>query len=351
MNILVTGGAGYIGSHICIELIQAGHEIIIVDNFSNSNIEVINRMQAITKKKITCLSVDISHKEDLEKVFQNYPIDSVIHLAGSKSVPESLYNPIKYYSQNLVSTIQLVELMNKYKVRQLVFSSSATVYGTPEQCPIPETASLNTTNPYGTTKLAVEKFLYEFAQSNPSFSIISLRYFNPIGAHVSGMIGEDPFSIPNNLMPYITQVATGKLPYLNIYGNDYPTLDGTGIRDYIHVVDLAKGHVKALESLKRKNGWKVFNLGTGEGYSVLQVVKTFEYVSGIPIKYHISDRREGDVAISYADATKAKLQLDWVAEKTLEDMCRDAWRWQRNNPNGYKVRNLEENQLLYITDL
>ncbi|MGG0663086.1 UDP-glucose 4-epimerase GalE [Viridibacillus arvi] len=351
MNILVTGGAGYIGSHICIELIQAGHEIIIVDNFINSNMEVINRMQAITKKKITCLSVDISLKEDLEKVFQNYSIDSVIHLAGSKSVPESFLNPIKYYLQNLVSTIQLVELMNKYKVRQFVFSSSATVYGTPEQCPIPETASLNTTNPYGTTKLAVEKFLYEFAESNQSFSIVSLRYFNPIGAHESGMIGEDPFSIPNNLMPYITQVATGKLPYLNIYGNDYPTLDGTGIRDYIHVVDLAKGHVKAFESLKGKNGWKVFNLGTGEGYSVLQVVKTFEYVSGIPIKYHISDRREGDVAISYADATKAKQQLDWVAEKTLEDMCRDAWRWQRNNPNGYKVRNLEENQLLYITDL
>lgn len=351
MNILVTGGAGYIGSHICIELIQTGHEIIIVDNFSNSNMEVINRLEAITKKKITFFPIDIYNQEEFEKVFQDYSIDSVIHLAGSKSVSESLNNPIKYYLQNLVCTIQLVSLMNKYKVHQLVFSSSATVYGTPEQCPIPETATLKTENPYGTTKLAVEKFLYEFAQSNHSFSIVLLRYFNPIGAHESGMIGEDPFTIPNNLMPYITQVATGKLPFLNIYGNDYPTLDGTGIRDYIHVVDLAKGHVKALESLKEKYGWRVFNLGTGEGYSVLQVVKTFEYVSGIPIPYLISDRRKGDVAISYSDATKAKQQLNWAAEKSLEDMCRDAWRWQRNNPNGYKDGNIREDQLLYLTDL
>ncbi|MBK3493729.1 UDP-glucose 4-epimerase GalE [Viridibacillus sp. YIM B01967] len=342
MNILVTGGAGYIGSHVCIELLEAGHQVIIVDNFSNSHKEVLNRVQLITKKSVICHNVDICQTVELEKVFKKYEIDSVIHLAGYKSVPESIQNPLKYYINNLVATIQLVKLMEKYKVHHFVFSSSATVYGIPEQCPIPETANLKTVNPYGTTKLVIENFLYDFAQSNAHFSIVLLRYFNPVGAHESGLIGEDPLSVPNNLMPYITQVATGKRNYLSIYGNDYPTIDGTGVRDFIHVVDLAKGHVKALDNISGKYGWQVFNLGTGEGYSVLQLVTTFERVTGITIPYKMVDRRAGDVAICYADTTKAEKQLNWVAERGLEDMCRDAWRWQQNNPNGYTTINSKD---------
>ncbi|MGE7834913.1 UDP-glucose 4-epimerase GalE [Viridibacillus arvi] len=337
MNILVTGGAGYIGSHVCIELIEAGHNVIIIDNLSNSNREVINRMQMITGKTITSLVADIRHAEVLDVIFRSFLIDSVIHLAGCKSVNESIEDPIKYYTNNLSGTIQLVETMDKYNVHQLVFSSSATVYGVPEHCPIPETAPLNTVNPYGRTKLAVEYFLNEFIQSKPYFSIALLRYFNPIGAHESGLIGEDPQAVPNNLMPYITQVATGLRSHLNVFGDDFATIDGTGVRDYIHVVDLAKGHAMALDSMVEKKGLNVYNLGTGNGYSVLQLVSTFEKVTGKSIPFKIVNRREGDVAICYADPSKANSYLQWEAERSLEDMCRDAWRWQKNNPYGYRT--------------
>lgn len=325
MSILVTGGAGFIGSHISVELLNAGKEIIILDNFSNSKPETLDKIKEITGKDFKFYEVDMTDKKALDRVFFKHHIDSVIHLAGLKAVGESVEKPIEYYYNNLVSNMNLLELMNKYKCKKLVFSSSATVYGTPETVPIPETAPRSTTNPYGSTKLMMEDILMDVAKADPRFRIVLLRYFNPIGAHESGLIGENPEGIPNNLMPYINLVATGKLEVLNVFGNDYPTKDGTGVRDYIHVVDLAKGHLKALEKIEYETGLFIYNLGTGTGYSVLDLINTYEKVNGVKINYKIVDRRPGDIAECYADPTKAKEELNWCAEKTLEDMCRDSY--------------------------
>jgi len=336
--ILVTGGAGFIGSHTCIELLDAGYELVIVDNFSNSKKEVLDRIRKITGKDFFFYEVDLLNKEHLECVFENHSIEAVIHFAGLKAVGESVAKPLKYFKTNLQSTIYLCELMQKYNVKKLVFSSSATVYGTPEKVPILEDFPLQVTNPYGRTKLMIEDILRDLHISDPNWSISILRYFNPIGAHESGMIGEDPAGIPNNLMPYITKVAVGELPQLQVFGNIYPTKDGTGVRDYIHVVDLAKGHVKALENLKKDVS--IYNLGTGIGYSVLEVIHAFETVTGMNIPYQIIDPRPGDAAICYADATKAKKELGWTANKNIQEMCKDAWKWQSKNPEGYKTNTI-----------
>lgn len=325
MAILVTGGAGFIGSHICVELLNEGKEIIVVDNFSNSKPEVLEKIKEITGKDFKFYEVDMTDKKALDRVFFKNHIDAVIHLAGLKAVGESVEKPIEYYYNNLVANMNLLELMKTYRCKKLVFSSSATVYGTPETVPIPETAPRSTTNPYGTTKLMMEDILIDVAKADDSFRIVLLRYFNPIGAHESGLIGENPEGIPNNLMPYINLVATGKLEKLRVFGNDYPTKDGTGVRDFIHVVDLAKGHLKALDKIENESGLFIYNLGTGTGYSVLDLVQAYENVNNVKIAYEIVERRPGDIAECYADPTKAKKELKWEATKTLEDMCKDSW--------------------------
>ncbi|WBW98975.1 UDP-glucose 4-epimerase GalE [Oceanirhabdus sp. W0125-5] len=336
MQILVTGGAGYIGSHTCVELLEAGYDVIVVDNFSNSKPESLKRVQAITGKELKFYEVDIRDKEGMTEIFKENNIDAVIHFAGLKAVGESVEIPIKYYQNNVAGTLVLCEVMNEFNVKKLVFSSSATVYGLPESMPIKETFPLGATNPYGRSKLMIEEILRDLYVSDNSWSIILLRYFNPIGAHESGTIGEDPNGIPNNLMPFISQVAVGKREVLSVFGDDYDTSDGTGVRDYIHVVDLALGHLKAIEKTEHMTGAEAYNLGTGKGVSVLEMVKAFEEASGKKVNYKIAPRRAGDIAMSYADATKAKEELGWEAKKNLSDMCRDTWRWQENNKNGYE---------------
>ncbi len=335
MSILVTGGAGYIGSHTCVELLNAGYEVIIVDNLSNSKLESLTRIKEITGKEVKFYKVDLLDRGDLEEVFADNQIEAVIHFAGLKAVGESVSIPLHYYHNNITGTLILCEVMSKFAVKKLVFSSSATVYGMPERVPISEDFPLGATNPYGRTKLMIEEILRDLYVSDNSWSIALLRYFNPIGAHASGRIGEDPNGIPNNLMPFITQVAVGKLKELRVFGSDYPTVDGTGVRDYIHVVDLALGHLKALDKIMTNSGVEAYNLGTGTGYSVLEIVSAFEKASGKKIPYQITDRRPGDIATCFADPVKAKQELGWVAERDIEDMCRDSWRWQENNPNGY----------------
>lgn len=335
MTVLVTGGAGYIGSHTVIELLNSGNEVVIVDNFYNSQPEVLKRIKELSGKEFKFYEADVLNKEDLTKIFEENKIDSVIHFAGYKAVGESVEKPLEYYHNNLTSTFILCEVMRAFGVKNLVFSSSATVYGLNNVSPLKENLPLSTTNPYGTTKLMIEQILNDLWNSDKEWSIALLRYFNPIGAHESGRIGENPNGIPNNLMPYITQVAVGKREKLSIFGNDYDTVDGTGVRDYIHVVDLAKGHIKALEKHSKINKIEAYNLGAGKGYSVLQLVEAFKKANGVEIPYVIVDRRVGDVATCYADSTKAKEQLGWKAEKTIEDMCKDSWKWQSNNPNGY----------------
>lgn len=336
MTILVTGGAGYIGSHACIELLNGDHEIVVVDNFINSKPESLNRIKNITGKDFKVYSIDLLDEKALTKVFEENEINAVIHFAGLKAVGESVNVPLWYYHNNITSTVILCKVMSNYGVKNLVFSSSATVYGIPESVPINEDASLWAMNPYGRTKLMIEDILRDLYESDKSWSIALLRYFNPIGAHDSGLIGEDPNGIPNNLMPYITQVAVGKLEELSVFGNNYPTPDGTGVRDYIHVVDLARGHLKAVEKVKETKGISAYNLGTGKGYSVLDVIQAFEQASLAKVPYKIVESRPGDVASCFADPTKAKVELNWEAEKGIEEMCADAWRWQRKNPNGYE---------------
>ena len=331
MSVLVTGGAGYIGSHTVIELLEIGEDIIIVDNFSNSKPEMLDKIKEISGKDFKFYEVDLLDRENLEKVFKENQIESVIHFAGLKAVGESVEKPIEYYHNNITGTLILLDVMRKYNCKKIVFSSSATVYGTPKTVPIKEDFPLSTTNPYGSTKLMIEQILRDVYIADNEFSVILLRYFNPIGAHKSGKIGENPNGIPNNLMPYINQVAIGKLECLNVFGNDYDTIDGTGVRDYIHVVDLAKGHLKALNKAREMSGVEAYNLGTGNGYSVLQIVQAFEKVNGVTVKYRITDRRPGDIATCYADPTKAREELGWVAEKELDEMCEDAWRFTKNN--------------------
>lgn len=335
MKILVTGGAGYIGSHTCIELLQAGHDVIVVDNLVNSKEEALKRVQQLTGKKITFHKVDLLDKEGLSAIFEKSPIEAVIHFAGLKAVGESVSIPLRYYHNNITGTLLLCEVMQKYKVKNIVFSSSATVYGNPDKVPIKENFPLSATNPYGRSKLMIEEILRDLYIADQSWNIALLRYFNPAGAHQSGKIGEDPNGIPNNLMPYISQVANGKLLELSVFGNDYPTHDGTGVRDYIHVVDLAIGHIKALEKLASNPGVVTYNLGTGKGYSVLEVVSAFEQATGKKIPYKIVKRRPGDIASCYADTSKAERELNWSARRGLSEMCRDAWRWQSGNPDGY----------------
>lgn len=335
MKILVTGGAGYIGSHTVIELLGKGYEVVIVDNFYNSHPEVLERIKELSGKDFKFYEIDLLDKNALKKVFEENKIDSVIHFAGYKAVGESVEKPLMYYHNNLTSTFILCEVMKKYGVKNIVFSSSATVYGLSNVSPLKEDLPLSTTNPYGTTKLFIEQILRDLYISDNDWSIALLRYFNPIGAHISGRIGENPNGIPNNLMPFITQVAVGKREKLSVFGNDYDTVDGTGVRDYIHVVDLAKGHIKALERHMDFKGVEAYNLGTGKGVSVLELVNTFEKVNGVKIPYTIIDRRPGDIATCFADASKAKKELGWEAEKTIEDMCKDSWNWQKNNPQGY----------------
>ena len=336
MSILVTGGTGYIGSHTVVELLTAGEDVVIVDNLYNSKICVLDRIEAITGKRPAFVKCDLLDKENLDKVFSAYPdIDSVIHFAGLKAVGESCRLPLLYYHNNLTGTFNLIDCMLRHNVNRIVFSSSATVYGLPKTVPIKEDFPLSTTNPYGETKLMIERILKDCAAANPEFSVCILRYFNPIGAHESGMMGEDPRGIPNNLLPYIAKVAAGKLECLSVFGNDYDTHDGTGVRDYIHVVDLALAHLKALEYTDKMKGIDYFNIGTGNGYSVLEMVRAFGDAWGSDVKYKIVDRRPGDVAKCYADATKAKEILGWVAERDLKRMCEDSARWQRMNPDGY----------------
>lgn len=334
-TVLVTGGAGFIGSHTSVELLNAGYDIIILDNFVNSKPESLKRIKELTGKDFKFYQADIRDEEAMTKVFAENKIDAVIHFAGLKSVPQSIKEPLNYYDNNIAGTVCLCSVMDKAGCKKLVFSSSATVYGSKNPSPLREDMPTGgTTNPYGTTKYFIEQILQDLCISDSEWGVSILRYFNPIGAHKSGRIGEDPNGIPGNLMPYITQVAIGKLECLNVCGNDYPTPDGTGVRDYIHVVDLAIGHIKALDRLLKVKGCEVYNLGTGKGYSVLDVVKAFEKASGIKINYRIAPRRAGDVACCYADATKAKEVLGWQAQYDIDDMCADSWRWQSQNPNG-----------------
>lgn len=335
MKILVTGGAGYIGSHTTIELLNKGHEVVIVDNLVNASVESIRRVEKISGVSIPFYEVDLLDKDALSAVFVKEKVDAVIHFAALKAVGESVQKPLKYYENNITGTLNLCEVMTQHEVFNIVFSSSATVYGDPEIVPITESAPLFTTNPYGSTKLMMEQILQDLHIADSRWNVVILRYFNPIGAHESGMIGEDPAGIPNNLVPYITQVAVGKLKELSVFGDDYDTKDGSGVRDYIHVVDLAKGHVDALQKLKPNDGVSIYNLGTGNGYSVLEMVEAFSEVVGHKIPYVIKERRPGDIATCYADASKAKEELGWVASKDLKAMCEDSWRWQTNNPKGY----------------
>ena len=336
MAILVTGGAGYIGSHTVVELQNAGYEVVVIDNLSNSSDKSLERVEAITGKKVPFYKVDILDREGLNKVFEKEKIDSCIHFAGLKAVGESVQKPWEYYENNIAGTLTLVDVMRQHGVKNMIFSSSATIYGDPAQIPITEKCPKGQcTNPYGWTKSMLEQILADIQKADNEWNVILLRYFNPIGAHKSGTIGENPNGIPNNLMPYITQVAVGKLPQLGIFGNDYDTPDGTGVRDYIHVVDLANGHVKALKKIEEKAGLKIYNLGTGQGYSVLDMVKNFEAATGVAIPYEIKERRPGDIATCYADAALAKEELGWEAQYGIKEMCEDSWRWQSNNPNGY----------------
>lgn len=334
-KVLVTGGAGFIGSHTLIELLAEGYEPIVIDNFVNSDMEAIRRVEKISGKNISFYEGDVRDREVLNRIFNAHDIVAVIHFAGLKAVGESVAKPLEYYSNNIDSTLVLCDVMRKHQVKTLVFSSSATVYGTPEKMPLTEDMPTSCTNPYGWTKLMIEQILKDFWNADKEWSIMLLRYFNPIGAHASGLIGENPQGIPNNLMPYITQVAVGRLEKLHVFGNDYPTVDGTGVRDYIHVVDLAKGHCKALDYALEHKSVEAINLGTGNGVSVLQLVEAFERNNGVKVPYQISERRPGDIATCYADATKAKELLHWQAEKTLDDMCVDGWIFQKNNPKGY----------------
>ena len=336
MTILVTGGAGYIGSHTCIELLNQGHKVVVVDNLVNSHSESLQRVEELTGKNIPFYAVDLSNEAEITKVFSEHSIEAVIHFAGLKAVGESVEQPLRYYDNNIRSTLVLCKLMQSFSVKDLVFSSSATVYGLAESNPIPETAPLSATNPYGRTKLFIEYILNDWITTFDGASVALLRYFNPVGAHASGRIGEDPQGIPNNLMPYITQVAAGRREKLSIFGNDYDTVDGTGVRDYIHVVDLAMGHVKALDALIHLTGSHVYNLGTGNGTSVLELVQAFQQATGQPIPYEISARRPGDVATCFADSSKAERELNWKAVRGIVEMCRDSWKWQKENPNGYK---------------
>ncbi|MBQ8416132.1 MAG: UDP-glucose 4-epimerase GalE [Clostridia bacterium] len=337
MSILITGGAGFIGSHTAVELLNAGHDIVVVDNYCNSSPRAIERIKEITGRDFRTYEIDLCDKDALESVFvENPDIDSAIHFAGLKAVGESVAKPSLYYRNNLLSTLNLVDLMGKYNAKRIVFSSSATVYGMPKTVPIKEDFPLFTTNPYGETKLMIERILKDIWVSDNDWSVSVLRYFNPIGAHKSGLIGENPKGIPNNLLPYVAKVAAGKLPCLSVFGNDYPTPDGTGVRDYIHVVDLAKAHLKALERAETLTGVEYFNIGTGTGYSVLEIVKAYEKATGLKVNYKIAPRRPGDIAACYADPTKAYELLGWKAENGIEDMCIDLANWMKKNPNGYE---------------
>ena len=337
MKILVTGGAGYIGSHTCVNLLENNYEVVIVDNLYNSNEKVVDRITQITGKKPAFYNVDLLDKEALDSVFEKEKIDAVIHFAGLKAVGESVEKPIEYYHNNITGTLHLVDCMRNHDVKNIIFSSSATVYGDPAFIPITEECPKGSpTNPYGWTKWMLEQILTDLHTADNSWNVILLRYFNPIGAHKSGLIGEDPKGIPNNLVPYVAQVAVGKRECLGVFGDDYKTHDGTGVRDYVHVVDLADGHVKALEKIKENCGVKIYNLGTGKGSSVLDVVHAYEKACGKTLKYEIQPRRDGDIATCYSDCTKAKEEVGWVAEKGIEEMCADSWRWQKNNPNGYE---------------
>ncbi len=337
MSVLITGGAGFIGSHAAVEFLNAGYEIVIMDNFSNSKPVVLDRIKQITGKDFKFYRADLLDLASLDKIFDENPeIDSVIHFAGLKAVGESVSKPLEYYHNNVTGTLMLCDSMRRHGVKTIVFSSSATVYGAPDEVPIKESARVgNATNPYGETKVMIERILKDIYVSDKEWNVSVLRYFNPIGAHKSGLIGEDPNGIPNNLMPYITKVAGGKLPYLHVFGNDYNTHDGTGVRDYIHVVDLARAHLKALESIKERRGIDYFNIGTGTGYSVLDIVKAYKEATGVEIKYEIEGRRPGDIDACFADPTKAREILGWTAEYDITDMCRDSDNWQKNNPNGY----------------
>lgn len=335
MHILVTGGAGFIGSHICVELLREGYQVTVVDNLVNSKRESLERVQRITGRALEFHQIDLRDEDSLGMLFARASFDAAIHLAGFKSVDESVLRPLDTYHNNLIGTLILCRFMNQYGVKRLVFSSSATVYGAPERFPITEDSDLSPTNPYGRSKLMIEQLLQDIVVSDREWRVVVLRYFNPVGAHPSGRIGEDPRSAPTNLLPYIAQVAVGRLPELRIFGSDYPTPDGTGVRDYIHVVDLAQGHLKALEKLMDSPGVQIFNLGTGRGYSVLEVMEAFEKVSGEKIPHRFVSRRPGDAPVSYADPSRAEAELGWVAQRGLEQMCRDIWRWQSNNPDGY----------------
>jgi len=340
MQILVTGGAGYIGSHTCVELLNEGHQVTVVDNLVNSSEKSLERVEEITGKSLSFHKVDLLDKDKLEEVFKNNKFDAVIHFAGLKAVGESVEKPMLYYHNNLTGTLNLLELMDKYDSKNIIFSSSATVYGFPkdEDLPLKEDAPrklIDIPNPYGRTKFIIEEFINDIYKADKSWNAVLLRYFNPVGAHKSGKIGDNPNGIPNNLPPYVAQVAVGKLPFIKVTGNDYPTPDGTGVRDYIHVSDLALGHVKALKKIEEKSGLNVYNLGTGRPYSVLEVIAAFSKAAGKEIPYEFAARREGDLASSYADATKAKEELGWQADKDIDEMCADAWRWQSQNPNGF----------------
>lgn len=350
LSILVTGGAGYIGSHTIVELLNEAYEVILIDNFSNSNPEVLSRISEITGKNFQFYNMDILDREGLEKIFSENSIDSVLHFAGLKSVGESINIPLKYYDNNISGTLVLCQTMEKFGVKRLVFSSSATVYGNPKVVPITEEFPLSATNPYGRSKLMIEEILNDLFISDNQWSISILRYFNPIGAHSSGKIGEDPLGIPNNLVPYITKVAVRELEEVKVFGADYPTKDGTGVRDYIHVVDLALGHIKALEKNASSTGVNTYNLGTGKGISVLEIVDAFEKACGRKIPYTFTERRPGDVAVCFANPSKAEQELNWSAKRGIEEMCADSWRWQKNNRNGYKIESVltgVENPRLY----
>ncbi len=335
MRVLVTGGAGYIGSHTCVELLAAGHEVAVVDNLSNSKEEAVRRIREITGRDLAFHRVDLLDRPGLDRVLETGPFDAVIHFAGLKAVGESVDEPLRYYRNNVAGTVTLCEALAGHGVKTLVFSSSATVYGDPASVPIRESFPLGPTNPYGRTKWMIEQILGDLHAGDPAWRIALLRYFNPVGAHPSGRIGEDPNGIPNNLLPYVSQVAVGKLPELQVFGDDYPTPDGTGVRDYIHVVDLAAGHLRALERLRTAPGVHTYNLGTGNGYSVLEIVAAFERACGRPIPYRVTARRPGDIAVCYADPSLARDELGWRASRGIDEMCADAWRWQSGNPDGY----------------
>lgn len=337
MKVLVTGGAGYIGSHTCVELAQAGHELIAADNFSNSKKEAVNRLYELIGKTFPSEVTELCSPDEADRLFKKYEPNAVIHFAGWKAVGESVAFPLRYYQNNLISLMNVLRCMEKYRVKRLVFSSSATVYGVPESVPIPEDAPLRAVNPYGRTKLMIEDMMRDICQADPSFQFSILRYFNPVGAHPSGLIGEDPNGIPNNLMPYITGVAGGRFDVLKVFGSDYPTPDGTGVRDYIHVADLAKGHVAALNKINSQEGLFTYNLGTGRGCSVLEMIQTFERVTGQKVPHRFEQRRPGDIAVSFADPSKAEREMGWKARLNIEHMCRDAWNFAAKNPNGYEA--------------